>query len=227
MPINKQDLDQMLNQAKVRLIGASDNGLRGELYDTLSEFLNDTSIWTQDVVFVAEAGVQTYTLSVNEGQIIRLVGVVNWGTAVPIPGTVPPAGAVFVPALMPDVGTVVLSNPFNTTTNLLATFVTNVAQPVDKHLLAQAPDWLLPVWHVGILDGLVGRMMAQPSKAYTNDKQSAYHLRRFRDAIGRARVSKLRANTVGAQAWRFPQQFRTVSQQGGVPAVGSASERSF
>lgn len=227
MAIVKQDLDQLLNQAKVKLIGVSDAGLRGEFYDVATEFLNDSSAWTQDVVVVAQAGVQNYPVNVNEGQIIRLVGVVNWGTAVPIPGTLPPAGTVFVPALMPDRGTLVLSNPFNTVTNLLATFVTNVAQPVDKNGLPQAPDWLVPVWHLGLLDGLLGRLMAEPNKSYSNDKQSAYHLKRFRDAISRARVSKLRANTIGAQAWRFPQQFRSTSQQGGVPAVGSASERSF
>jgi len=227
MPINKADLDQFLNQAKVKLVGAADAGLRGEFYDVVSEFLNDTSIWTQDVAFVAQPSVQSYALSVNEGQIVRLVGVVNWGTVVPTLNVPTPAGATFVPALMPEIGTVALANAFNTTTNLLATFVTNVAQPTVKHGLPQAPSWLLPIWHVGLLDGLLGKMMATPNRPYSNDKQSAYHLRRFRDAIGRARVSKLRANTVGSQAWRFPQQFRTISQQGGVPAVGGANERSF
>lgn len=227
MPINKTDLDQFFNQAKVKLIGASEGGLKGEFYDVVSEFLNDSSIWTQDVVVRATPGVQSYPLSVPEGQILRLVGVSNWGTAQPSPNTPTPPNASFVPALMPEIGTLIIANPPNITSNLLVTLVTNIALPTDKHMLPQAPVWLLPVWHVGLLDGLLGKMMAQPQKSYTHAKQSEYHLRRFRDAIARARVSKLRANTVGSQAWRYPQQFRSVSQQGGVPAVGSANERSF
>jgi hypothetical protein len=227
MTINRIDYDQMLNQARVKLVGVSDNGLKGELYDVLSEFLNDSSCWTQDVAVQYSPGVQSYPLFVPEGQIIRLVGVSDWGTTVPSPAVVTPPSAAFVPALMPDIGTLVVQNAPNIAGYYLVTLVCNVALPTDKNLMPQAPDWLLPVWHVGILDGLLGKMMTHPQKTYTNDKQGAYHLKRFRDAIARARVSKLRANTVGSAAWRFPQQFRSQSQQSGVPAIGSANERSF
>lgn len=227
MAIQKQDFDQLMNQAKVKLIGASEGGLKGEFFDVLSEFLNDSSIWTQDVTVAYQSAVQVYPLFVSEGQIIRLVGVSDWGTTVPSPNTVTPPSATFIPALMADIGTLVVKNPPNNAGYFLVTLVTNVALPTDRNMIPDAPQWLLPIWHVGLLDGLLGKMMTHPGKSYSNPTQGAYHLKRFRDAIARARVSKLRASTNGAAAWRFPQQFRSVSQQGGVPAVGSASERSF
>lgn len=228
MAINKNDLEQLLNQARVTLVGASEGGLKGAFYDVLSEFFNDSSCWTQCIPVSAIPNVTLYPLQVNEGQVLRLVGV---STPFPPQGTPQNAtsvpGGVPIPALMPEIGTLILKNSPVSATQYIAEVVTNVAQPVDRAGLPQAPDWVIPVWHVGLLDGLLGKMMVQPNKSYSNLTQGAYHLKRFRDVIARARVSKLRANTNGAQAWRFPQQYRSTSQQGGVPAVGSASERSF
>lgn len=224
MAINKIDFEQLMNQARVTLVGSSDAGIKGAFYDVLTEFFNDSSCWTQDVQFNALSTKAEYALSVSEGQIIRLVGVCT--PATPASGAPFPPGT-FFPALMPAVGVVSLKCPPQTATTLVATFVTNVALPTDRHSVPQGPDWALPLWHVGLLDGLLGKMMLQPNKSYSSVTASAYHLKRFRDAIARARVSKLRANTNGAQAWRFPQSYRMGSQQGGVPAVGSASERTF
>lgn len=226
MAIRKQDFDQMMNQARVTLTGASEAGLRGALYDTLAEFFNDSSCWTQDVVVSALPNRTSYPLVVSEGQIIRLSGVF---TAPPPAGSSSTAGpgGFFVSALMPEVGTLILAAAPATATQMLATVVTNVALPTAKEAVPIAPDWVLPIWHVGILDGLLGKMMIQPNKSYSNQTQGAYHLKRFRDAISRARVSKLRANTNGTQAWTFPQTFRASTQRGGVPSVGSSNERNF
>lgn len=214
MAIAKQDFDQLMNQARVKLVGASEGGLRGELYDVLSEFFNDSSTWTQDVLVNAIPGQHHYPLQVNEGQILRLVGVSASQNR-------------FISALMPDIGTLILRHSPNIVETYCATVVTNVSMPTDRNAIPLIPDWVLPVWHIGILDGLLGKMMTQTQKSYSNDKTGQYHLKRFRDAIARARVSKLRANTVGSQAWSFPQTFRSRSQQGGVPVTGSASERNF
>jgi hypothetical protein len=227
MAIHKIDYDQLLNQARVKLIGASDGGLKGELYDVLTEFFNDSSSWTQDVTVPYLPNTQAYPVAVPEGQIIRLVGVSDWGQTVPPIPRVPNPNVSFVPALMPSIGTLVLQQAPNISGYYSVNVVTNVSLPTDRNQMPHGPDWVLPVWHLGILDGLLGKMMTQPGKSYANDKMGTYHLRRFRDAIARARISKLRANTNGAAAWRFPQQFRSTSQQSGVPAIGSASERSF
>jgi hypothetical protein len=122
---------------------------------------------------------------------------------------------------MPVVGQVMLAFDPNATVQYFATVVKNVSLPLTKDMYPIGPDWVLPLWHIGILDGLLGRMMSQLNKSYRHAVQSEYHLKRFRDAISRARVTKLRANTHGTQAWSFPQNFATRSQQGG------RSERQF
>ena len=231
MAINRTDFEQLMNQARVKLVGASDAGLKAELYDVLTDFFNDSSCWTQIVTVPYIANQRDYPVFVPEGQIIRLNGVSDWGTIVPIPpGSLIPAGTpapLFVPALMPYIGLLSVKNIPNSAGYYQAEFVTNVALPTDKHMMPSAPDWVLPLWHTAILDGILGKMMTSPNKTYSSEKQGVYHLKRFRDGIARARITKLKANTVGAQAWRFPQQFRSISQQSGVPSIGNASERMF
>lgn len=225
--IQKQDWQQLMNQAVVKLTGASEKGLAGEFFDVLTEFLEDSSAWTQDITVPYLTNVISYPLFVAEGRIVRLSGVQNWGPTVPNPATIPPNGTSFVSALMPEIGTLVLRDPPPTAGYFNVTVVTNTALPTDKNMIPDAPDWLVPQWHLALLDGLLGKMMTSANKSYSNAKQGEYHLRRFRSAISLARVRKLRANTDGASAWRFPQQFRSTSQQSGVPAIGSANERSF
>ena len=58
-----------------------------------------------------------------------------------------------------------------------------------------------------VLSGLLGRMMSQPAKPYTNMQLSVYHMRRFRDGIARAKVEAMHQNVYRAQSWRFPQTF--------------------
>jgi len=231
MPIQKQDLRQIMLQAEVKLVGVSEKALLAELFDVLSEFFNDSSCWTELVTIPYQANVQSYSVNVPEGQIIRLENVTDWGPTIPLlptqaipPGTPAP---LFVSAVMPIHGTVTVKNIPDTNGYYQAQFVCNTALPTGRDMVPIAPHWVLPIWHLGILDGLLGKMMTSPNKSYSNAQQGAYHLKRFRDAIARARISKLKANTVGAQAWRFPQQFRALSQQSGVPAIGSSNERSF
>ncbi len=214
MAINKQDWDQLLIQATVRLVGVSQKGLKAEMYDVLSEFFNDSSCWTQVVEVNAVTTSREYPLQVNEGQIIRMV-------------VTTAADGHVVPSIMPDVGTLILGNFPGSDETLYTEVVTNVSLPTQKDQMPIAPDWVLPIWHVGILDGLLGKMLSQPAKSFSNLQSGAYHLKRFRDAIARARVSKLRANTNGTQAWRYPQSFRTSGQRGGVPSTSGGTDRRF
>ena len=231
MPIAKQDFEQLMTQAVAKLVGVAEGALRAEFYDVLTEFFNDSSCWTEHVTFQYQPNIIGYPLNVSEGQIIRLNGVGDWGPVTP-PGlttTITPGlpGPLFMPALMPHIGLVILQNIPDRQGYAQALFTLNCSLPPSRDGVPIAPDWVLPVWHVGLLDGLLGKMMTSPNKSYSNLQQGTYHLKRFRDAIARARVSKLRANTLGSGAWRFPQQFRALSQQSGVPAIGSSNERSF
>lgn len=216
MAIAKQDFDQVLNMARVRLVGASDAGLKAELYDVLSEFFNDSRCWMESIRINVVTDTTAYEVTPSEGQIIGLVGVFN-SENIPQPAT------------MPNLGTVILTNTPNVAEAPLYYYVIvskTVQLPTNKDQLPIGPDWVLPKYHAGILDGLLGHMMMHADRPYTDEKRSAYYLRRFRSAIAMARVSALRQNTVGAQAWRFPQSFATRTQRNRTAGV-SGSDRSF
>jgi hypothetical protein len=57
--------------------------------------------------------------------------------------------------------------------------------------------------YMAILDGTLGRLYAQPAKPYSDPTRAAYHMKRFRAAIGKYAAIAKQGNN-GAQAWRFP-----------------------
>jgi hypothetical protein len=142
----------------------------------------------------------------RDGQIIRLIGV--WDDK----------GTPRTDAFMRDFAIVTLVNtPQNdATANFTARVVKTVTVPVTRDALPVAPEWVLRVYSIHILDGLIGKMMAQQQKTYSNNNMSAYHLKRFRTGIQLAKVAAERANLVGAQNWSYPRGWGSRSQRGGV-----------
>lgn len=216
MSIAKKDSDQLLNQARVRLVGSSEAQLRSELYDVLSTFFEDSRCWLESVRFNVVTDTTAYDVTPTEGQIIGLVGVAD-------SQSVPQA------ALMPNIGTVILQNNPNVLQSPLyyyAIVSKNVTLPAGKDQIPVGPDWVLPRWHTTVLAGLLGQMMSHPQKPYSDEKHAPYHLKKFRDGIAQARVAALRQHTLSAQAWRFPGSFSTNTQKYGVPGFGG-TDRSF
>jgi hypothetical protein len=201
---------QLLDQAQSRLTGSSLAALKAELFDVYREFFNDTSCWTEDIPLAIVPNTTSYPISVSEGQIIRLIGVVD-GNTFP------------QPALMPEIGTIVFRDKYSVAQTFTVTVAKNIDWPKPGCEIPIAPSWLLAVWGVGILDGLLGRMMMFEGKPWSNQKLGTYHAAKFRDAISRARVAALRRNTLGSQAWSYPRQFRTRGQRGGVSVGNSTS----
>lgn len=210
MAIAEQDWDRLLDQVDVKCPGASRAQIKSDAYDTLHEFLSDSSWWTEDISVPVTASSLTYSLTTSEGQVIRLAGVVDTNN-------MPLA------ALMPTPGVLDFKYPFNTSQTVTAVVVKTVSLPTGKHALPLGPANVLPIFGPGILDGVLGRMMNQTAKPYSSVRGAAYHLTRFRKVIAAARTSALRRNTFGAQAWIFPQTFRTTSQKGGV-SIGNTSQ---
>lgn len=212
--LNKIDVDNLLNQLRVELLGTSDALLRSMMYQVMTEFFNDSSIWTEAININAIPNKRHYNVTPTEGQIIRLDGVVRM------------PGAYFVPALMPEIGTVVAEHAPNTAEQWSAHVVLNVSLPTLTGGVPIAPEFTLKQWFLAIKHGILGSMQMQSDKSWSNAKNAAYNLAKFRSYIGQARSIKLKANTVGASAWRFPQGYRTTGQQGGVPSFGGR-ERTF
>lgn len=211
MALDPRELDQFITMANVQLVGASIGGIKAELYETLKEFFTDSNCWTEDILFTPKAGVTDYALAPREdGQIIRLIGV--WDKL-----------GIPVPAFMRNFGTIKLVNPSNvegssTTppTQWFARVVKTITLPTTKDATPIAPPWTLGVYSIQILDGVLGKMMSQQQKSYSNSTSAAYHLKRFRTAIQMARTAANRANNVGAQSWSYPRGWGCNTQRGGV-----------
>ena len=198
-----QDWTRVMNQARVKLPGASDSGIKGELFDVFQEFFNDSSCWLEALTFNVLPNVVVYDIVPTEGGVIRLAGVVD-------------SHGSPQPSMMPNFGQVALSRIPSVADTFTAVAVLNVDLPVDKNAFPVVPSWVLPIYSTGILDGLLGRMMGHASKSYSNATLSMFHLRKFKSAIVGARIATLRNNTFGTQAWSYPQAFRTMGQRGGV-----------
>ena len=201
MAIAEPDWERLIESATAKLPGASKAMLKNEVFDVMHEFFNLSSSWLENIAVPVVAGTVDYDLIPAEGQIIRLVAAVD-------------SNNVPQPAFMPTLGTLHIVYPTNINVTYHAIVVKNVVMPTEKGNIPIAPEWLLPVWGPSILDGLLGRMMGQLSKSYSNPALSLYHLKRFLNAIADARSSTLRNNTFGAQAWNYP-RFTRGTQRGG------------
>lgn len=210
MAIDQSDWERLRSDAMNHLTDASQSGIKGELYNTFHELFNDASVWLETLSVPILPNVLEYNVVPTEGgMIIRLAGVLD-------------ANNIPQPALMPTLGVISLQWPVNTAQTFKVTVIKNVSS-TTKDNLPDVPDWVLKVFYRTILDGVLGKMMLQQNKSYTNDTLGTYHLKRFRDGIAMARVATFRRNTLGAQSWQFPQGFRTFTQRGAV-SVGNAQE---
>ena len=206
--MDERDVDRLLNLCRTELVGAADAGLKAQMYDVCREFFKDSNSWYEHIKLSVIAGQRHYRITPAEGgMVLRLVAI--WDSNhIGLPA--------ILPHLDPPSAEIELVYPQNTNFTAKAVVTKQIVEPTTKEMLPDAPRWLLPVYHETILDGVLGKMMGQSTKSYSNDALSTYHLRRFRDGIMQARVASERANLYGGQAWRFPGSFRTNSQRGGV-----------
>lgn len=202
MAIAKPDWERLLDMSTAKLPGVSAAMLKNNIFDVFHEFFDLSSAWLENIAVPILPDTLTYDLVPSEGTIVRLAGVIDTNN-------VPQA------ALMPTLGTLSLTYPVNTAQTFTAVVIKNVVLPTERGSIPIAPDWLLPAWGPSILDGVLGRMMGELSKSYSNLPLSVYHLKRFLNAVATARSATLHRNTFGAQAWAFPRAFGRGTQRGG------------
>ena len=206
--MDERDVERLLNLVRTELIGASDAGIKGQLYDVCREFFKDSNSWYEIISVPILSGHRHYRITPRDGGMILRLATIWDNNHITMPA--------IMPHLDPPSAELELVYPQNVNMTARAIVTKQIVEPTTKDMLPDAPRWLLPVYHETILDGVLGKMMAQTTKSYSNDTQAVYHLRRFRDGCMQARVASERANLYGGQAWRFPNTFRTNSQRGGV-----------
>jgi hypothetical protein len=216
MPIQKQDIDRFMGQVRTKLAGASDAGIKAELFEVIDEFCDDTTAWQEQILLpilppTATSNNLVYDLVPQQGgTIIRLLAVFD-------PNQVP------VPAFLPtgansnlEVGQLNIVNPVNTAQTVTVFVAKTVLLPTQQHDIPVFDQTLFRRYMSTFIDGVIGRMMGHQSKSYSNAAGSTYHLTMYNNRKAMARAQTQRQNTFGAQAWSYPQQFRSHGQRGGV-----------
>lgn len=65
-------------------------------------------------------------------------------------------------------------------------------------------EWMYSTFAEAWIDGVQGRFMSQIGKPWTNSAMGAYHARRFRGAMARAKQTAARGYVYNVPNWRFP-----------------------
>lgn len=227
MTIQKDDFARFLSDAQIMLAGASDTGIKQTLYNVLDEFCEYSMAWRETLTVPVLAGTTQGNINTNTqyqltpaegGNIIGLIGV--WD-----PNNIPQ------PAFLPTfdggpnaIGLLTLVNPVNQNQNFTVVVWKNVMLPTSRENVPEFSATLFRRYRRIILDGVCGSMQGQPNKPYSNDTKAQANLIRFHAGVSVARRQADAQNTRGAQAWAFPQSFRTGGQRGG---VSTANPQSF
>lgn len=189
-------LTRLMNDVRMRAPGVLDGVLQQEFFMVLDEFFRNTNVWQEDIAFSATTSDLSYTLlTATDGMVVRLLELEN-SDEIPVSGTmrVPP---------------ILVLNALPTQADTYTAKVSlSVIDPVDGDNYPQVPSWLVDNYRMVFEDGLLGRLMSQPAKPYSNERMAIYHMRRFRDGMSRARVESSHQNLQDGQAWRFPKGFR-------------------
>ncbi|RZN09638.1 hypothetical protein CWO91_16550 [Bradyrhizobium genosp. SA-3] len=188
------DTDRLMNNARSRVPGATDTVLKQELFNVMNDFFQTSNIWQEDVAFAVNTTDKTYTITPAESYaaIVRSLYVLNSGGL--------PVG----PYQMLTPGTIVFKDVQSQAGTYTATVSLTVDDPLAGDGFPQFPAWVLNKYSTGIIDGLVGRVMSQPAKPYTNIQLAAVHLRSFRSCMSDAKTEALHKNVNNGQTWRFP-----------------------
>jgi len=187
-------LDRIITSANLSLVGALPDTIKYELFGVADEFLQDSGVWRDTLQFTAKGSALEYRIAPAAGKIARLDRV-ETETSYRVPATMPIPGIATL-HIQPSPGE-----------RFTAYVILTVNDPITRDAYPLIPQWVAEKYRGVFVDGLLGRMMGQPSRPYSNETLAVYHLRRFRNGIAGARADARREHLDGAQAWRFPQTF--------------------
>jgi hypothetical protein len=89
--------------------------------------------------------------------------------------------------------------PITTVPDALTFYVALAPKQSVTHL----PRVAATHFYDAIFDGAAGRLLSQPAKPYSNPTIAMYHLKRFRDGIGKA-AARAKSGFSSAPTWAFP-----------------------
>lgn len=193
--------DRLMDTIRPHLPGAIDEAVRQELFITCADFFRRSGAWQEDIEFTVAPGDSEGEVMPFAGRIERLISVRQ------LPDGRPIRGARLGPLDVSGVAPLYLPYPAGSNGDYEARVVVTVADPTTRDAYPIVPGELVTRYTEELIHGILARMMAQPSKPYTNVALARVHLVSFRGGISRANNAIRTGNTEGSQAWAYPQTF--------------------
>jgi hypothetical protein len=184
-------LQRIVNTAQVHLPGAIEQVFKQELYNVCEEFFRTTNAWQEAVPFTTLQDKRTYEIVPTVGLFVRLMQVrdgENYNRA----------------AIMDQDMFVVLRDLPTGGSTYIAWLAVTCVDPVKRDGWPEVPAELLSKYYEPLTEGLLGRMMLQPAKPYSNPEIGTLHQRRFHNTMAIVRTDMQHAFTYDVQNWRFP-----------------------
>lgn len=197
-----QDVLRFMNEARVRLPGATDDAIQLELFAVMDDFFRGSNVWQEDIDVTIPAndpaGTSYDLVPSSPSTVDKLMWVFQAPTTPNLLRGPTVTAAMSIPGLM------TLRVQPSTSVVYRATVALTVQDPTRRDGYVSFPAWVLSKYRSVLIDGIVGRMMAQPNKPFTNMQLSVFHSRKFVSGTSSARVEMTRNNKYRQQAWCFP-----------------------
>ena len=194
--MSNADVLRLVTNAQIRLPGATVSVVQQELFMVADEFFKESNVWREDIEFSVPAndppGTAYEVTPTGNVVIDKLMWMRNTDGG----------GRIFGQMSVP--GEITLASYPSSPARYIATVALTVSDPTQRDGYVSFPDWVLAKYRGVFLNGLLGKMMSQPAKPYTNTQLSVYYIKLFNSGKSAARVDAQRANVFRAQAWNFP-----------------------
>lgn len=200
---NQFAVDRLRAQAQMQLPGALDGPLTMAIFGVVSEFCIKTNTLWEEQNINLRVDKRDYEVQASGADLYytKLLSVVRNDGSVDQRLLTDP---VQVPAAMLTPGVLRLRDTPNQVYQITARF-SMAPRPTDNFgSLPNIPDNFWDMYHSVLLEGLLGSMMGQVAKPYSNERMGIFHGRRFVAGCSTAKVEALNGQLVGGQAWRYP-----------------------
>ena len=194
--MSNADVLRLVTNAQIRLPGATVGTVQQELFMVADEFFKESNVWREDIEFAVPGNDPNGTVyqATPTGNVVidKLMWIRNSDGG----------GRIFGQMSVP--GEITLATYPSSPARYIATVALTVSDPTQRDGYVSFPDWVLSKYRGVLLNGLLGKMMSQPAKPYTNTQLSVYYIKLFNSGKSAARVEAQRGNLFRAQAWNFP-----------------------
>jgi hypothetical protein len=196
------DVTRFMNSVQLRLPGATVDVIQYELFAVMDDFLKGSNAWQEDIDIEIPANDPAGTKYPIVQSGPSLIDKLLWVFQTPTESN--QARGPAVSAAMQIPGELTLRTQPSSPISYRVTVNLTVQDPTTKNGYVTFPAWILGRYRNVLQDGLLGRMMTQPNKPYTNAQMAVWHTRKFISGTSAARIEVERNNTFRQQAWRFP-----------------------